>query len=204
MQTNDPSNMKWLTGTLTAAAMMLLQGQGVASPLADNWNVEGAHGELHIHGTLTEAACRLDMVSAWQDITLGDTPLSDLEHPGDLGRPVTFTLRLRDCVRSGGNLQDPRTGGFSWDPVQPIVTVRFNALADAGTPQLVKANGVSGIGLRITDAQGKYVRLGESSVPQFVTPGGDELVYNVQPERTPAPLMPGDYRAVVNFALDYD
>lgn len=38
---------------------------------ADNWNVDGANGVLHVRGALTESACRLEMTSAYQDVWLG-------------------------------------------------------------------------------------------------------------------------------------
>lgn len=143
----------------------------------DNWQVDGANGVLEVRGALTESACRLEMDSARQDIWLGDVATGRLAKVGDRGAAVVLELRLRDCLRGP---------------------------ADVDNPQLVKAQGVSGLGLRFLDAGGEDVRLGSRGKPLWLTPGSDTLTYQVAPERTAAPLMAGSYRAVVDSSLSYD
>ncbi|VTR51616.1 Uncharacterised protein [Serratia fonticola] len=77
-------------------------------------------------------------------------------------------------------------------------------MRDADNPQLVKAQGVSGLGLRLEDEHGRDVRLGSRGAPLLLTPGQDALTYRVAAERTPAGLVAGRYRAVVDFHLSYD
>ncbi|MBH3293421.1 type 1 fimbrial protein [Serratia marcescens] len=190
-----------LMAPLSLAAMLWLLP---ASQAADNWDVEGANGVLYIEGALTESACRLEMDSARQDIRLGDVSTGRLAQVGDRGVPVAFELRLRDCLRSPAVSRDERTGALSWAHDQPAVRVAFHAPADADNPQLVKAQGVSGLGLRLLDAQGRDVRLGSRGMPLWLTPGSDVLSYSVAPERTAAPLRAGSYRAMVDFSLSYD
>ena len=176
----------------------------VTAMSVDHWEVEGEHGELYVHGALTEGVCYLDMRSRWQEVELGSASTAKLQRPGDRGTPVTFTLRLRDCTRKGGSLLDKRSGKLTWDAIQPVVAVRFMAPADPDNPDLVKVSGVDGLGLRITDDQGRDIQLGEQGRAYFVAPAQDELVYQVSPERTLASLTTGPYRAVVNFSLEYD
>lgn len=172
--------------------------------LPDNWNVKGVNGALHISGDFVEGACRLDMTSQTQEVSLGNTSTEALQNPGDRGEPVAFTLRLRDCVRSGSEMLNTRSGNSSWDSLQPAISVTFLAPADADSPELVQVNGLTGLGLRIADSARRDVRLGERTLPQFVTPTNDALVYYVQPERTPAPLTTGTWQATVGFRLNYD
>ncbi|MFH7407602.1 fimbrial protein, partial [Pseudomonas syringae group genomosp. 7] len=54
---------------------------------ADNWQVDGAHGVLHVRGELTESACRLEMASAYQAVSLGNTATAQLAQAGDRGVP---------------------------------------------------------------------------------------------------------------------
>lgn len=82
--------------------------------------------------------------------------------------------------------------------------VSFRAPADADNPQLVKAQGVSGMGLRLLDAQGEDIRLGSRGKPLWLTPGSNVLNYNVMAERTGAPLRAGSFGATVDFSLNYD
>lgn len=175
-----------------------------AQAKADNWDVEGANGILYVHGTLMESACRLDMTSAQQDIALGDIGTGRLQAIGARGEPVQFELRLADCLRSPAGSRDERTGSLTWASNQPAVSVSFRAPRDVDNPQLLKAQGVSGLGLRLEDSNGHDVRLGSRGKPLLLTPGQNTLSYTVTPERTPAPLKVGDYRAVVNFYLSYD
>lgn len=192
-------------GLMTVVAPLVLTALSpLASANPDNWEVEGEHGELHVYGALTEGACRLDMASTFQQVEVGETPNARLRRVGNLGTPVTFRLQLRDCVRLGGRQRDLRTGSTTWDALQPVMQVSFVAPADVDTPGLVQVKGVSGIGLRIRDSQGRDIRLGDRGGPQFVTPANDALVYTVTPERTKAPLTTGSYRAVMDFRLNYD
>ncbi|WP_447872493.1 fimbrial protein [Serratia fonticola] len=187
-----------LMAPITLGAMVWLLPPAQAA--VDNWDIEGANGTLYVHGALTESACRLDMTSAHQDVALGEVGTGRLQTIG----AVRVELRLADCLRSPAGSRDVRTGGLTWADNQPAVTVSFNAPRDADNPQLLKARGVSGLGLRMENAQGEDVRLGSRGKPLLLTPGQNTLSYTVTPERTPAPLMAGSYRAVVNFHLSYD
>lgn len=191
-----------LMAPITLGAVMWLLPPAQAA--VDNWDVEGANGTLYVHGALTESACRLEMTSAYQDIALGDTGAGRLRTVGARGESIRFELRLEDCLRSPAGSRDVRTGGLTWADNQPAVTVSFRAARDADNPQLVKALGVSGLGLRLENAQGEDVRLGSRGKPLLLAPGQNTLSYTITPERTPAALMAGSYRAVVNFHLSYD
>ena len=191
-----------LMAPITLGAVLWLLPPAQAA--VDNWDVEGANGTLYVHGALTESACRLEMTSAHQDVTLGETGAGRLRTIGARGEPVRFELRLEDCLRSPAGSRDVRTGGLTWADNQPAVTVSFRAMRDADNPQLVKAQGVSGLGLRLENAQGEDVRLGSRGKPLLLTPGQNTLSYTITPERTPAALIAGCYRAVVDFHLSYD
>ncbi|MEL5629029.1 fimbrial protein [Serratia nevei] len=175
-----------------------------AQAAVDNWDVEGANGTLYVHGALTESACRLEMTSAHQDISLGETGSGRLRTVGARGEPIRFELRLEDCLHSPAGSRDVRTGSLTWADNQPAVTVSFRATRDADNPQLVKAQGVSGLGLRLENTQGEDVRLGSRGKPLLLTPGQNTLSYTITPERTPAALIVGSYQAVVDFHLSYD
>ncbi|MGK0667754.1 MULTISPECIES: fimbrial protein [Serratia] len=185
--------------SLTALLWLLPPAQA-----ADNWEVDGANGTLYVHGALTESACRLEMTSARQDIALGEVGTGQLKQVGDRGTPVRFELRLADCLRSPAGSRDLRTGGLIWAENQPAVTVSFRAIRDADNPQLIKAQGVSGLGLRMETVRGEDVRLGSRGKPLLLTPGQNSLSYVITPERTAANLAAGSYRAAVDFHLSYD
>ncbi|BEL77372.1 MULTISPECIES: fimbrial protein [Serratia] len=175
-----------------------------AAQAVDNWDVEGASGVLEIRGALTESACRLEMDSARQEVWLGEIATGRLARPGDRGVAVSFALRLRDCLRGPAASRDERTGARYAAADQPAVRVSFLAPADADNPQLARAEGVSGMGIRLLDGQGQDVRLGSRGEPLWLAPGNDTLSYRVAAERTAAPLTAGAYRALMTFNLSYD
>ncbi|MFP2423415.1 fimbrial protein [Pseudescherichia vulneris] len=192
---------KGIAALLIACAVGL---PSVACADPDTWNVEGGHGELHVYGEFVEGACRLDMASQNQEVTLGRIPTQILSKVGSRGEGIAFVLRLRDCVHIGGNMLDQRTGNHLWDRYQPMVSVTFIAPADVDTPELVKVEGITGMGLRMTDSAGRDIRLGQRGTPHFAAPGNDALIYRVQPERTAQALTSGEWRATVGFELNYD
>ncbi|MGJ3356047.1 fimbrial protein, partial [Providencia sp. Je.9.19] len=164
-------------------------------------DVDGAQGTLYVQGALTESACRLEMSSARQDIDLHEIGTGRLRTFGAAGDPVSFELRLADCLDSGVGLQDVRTGERLHSIGQPAVRVSFRSVRDADSPQWVKAHGVSGVGLRLLDEYGHDVRLGDRGQPLQLSQGENTLRYTVTPMRTAAPLNAGAYHAVVDFHL---
>nr|WP_238485016.1 fimbrial protein [Rahnella rivi] len=175
-----------------------------AAHSAGNWDVDGANGVLRVHGALTESACRLDMVSAWQDIDLGETGTGRLREVGAHGAPLGVQLTLKDCLPGPARNRDSHSGNLLWSESQPAVTVSFIGTADADNPQLVKVQGAGGLALRLTDPQGRDVRLGSRGAPLLLTPGQNTLTYTVTPERTRTALQAGAYWAQLNFHLSYD
>ena len=85
-----------------------------------------------------------------------------------------------------------------------MVSVAFLAPSDKDDPRLVKVQGVTGMGLRLTDALGRDVRLGARGEPLFLAHGSDTLTWQVQPTRTATALSNGAFRARVDFRLIYE
>lgn len=166
--------------------------------------VEGMSGLLEVSGSLHNSPCVLDMTSSYQTVDLNTVPRSQLERPGDQASPVAFQLRFLDCQRASGSLQNERTGNLVWSAYQPVVSVAFVAVADVDDPRLVQVQGITGMGLRITDASGREVPLGRRGEPLFLAHGSDMLTWHVQPTRTSAALGNGAFRAAVDFRLIYE
>lgn len=197
-------NKQWPPITMYIHVMLCIVIFTCASARADDWNVEGEHGELHVYGALTEGACQINMESRDQQIDLGYISNSALRHPGDSGKPVYFEIKLDRCIRSGGVQTDRYKGGLVWDSQQPVVTLSFLAQSDPAMPTLIKANGISGLGLRIEDSLHRTVTPGERGEPLFLTPGSNVLAYTVTPVRTEGLLTTGFFQATVNFQVNYD
>lgn len=195
---------QWTTLFMSVLAALISLALTQTTRATDDWNVDGEHGELHVYGLLTEGACHLDMTSNFQQVGLGNIASSTLKITGSEGRKVPFQVKLTGCSRSGGDQSDRYHGTTSWDAIQPVVTLSFTGVRDPNMPALLKVNGVSGIGLKLSDPQGRTVRLGERGLPLIIAPGDNELVYTVEAVRTSAPLGTGTFHAVSNFEVSYD
>lgn len=180
---------------------VLLSGKSCA---ASDWDVDGEHGYLSLSGLLSEGACSLDMSSAHQDVNLGLIGRNKLRQPGDRGMPMFFTIRLRGCARTGGDETDIYSAVEVTDAVRPVVTLRFTGVADSERPVLFSTTGVTGIGLMLTDSEGRVVHPGMPGEPQILQTGDNVLAYTVTPVRTSAPLSEGGFRAVISFEVSYD
>jgi type 1 fimbria pilin len=170
----------------------------------DDEGIDGQRGRLNITGSMHESACSLEMTSRYQTIDLGAVSTSQLQRPGDQATSMAFQLRFQDCHRTAGSIRSERTGNLAWSAHQPVLSVALIAPADADDPRLVKVQGITGMGLRLTDALGRDVQLGFRGEPLFLTEGSNSQVWNVQPTRTSAPLTSGAFRAVVDFRLSYE
>lgn len=166
--------------------------------------LDGETGVLHVHGSLTESPCRLEMASAWQAVNLGNTSSALLQQAGDQGQTVPVQFRLRDCQAITARNRDDRTGNLLWSHNQPAVSVRFTAPVDPYNPQLMAVTGTSGLALRLKDEYGRDVRPGSRGVPLLLNPGQDTLTYTLAPVRTAAPLRAGTWHALINVGLEYD
>lgn len=180
----------------------------VSTPISalavESYGVDGMRGELHVHGFLTESACRLDMTSAWQDVDMGSLATGKLKEMGDSGAPIRVAFRLQDCLISPSRTRDMRTGNTLWNLSSPSVTIRFTAPADTTNPALIRVSGAEGVALKFIDPAGRDVRINDRGVPLLLTPGHNELNYQLIPVRTSAPLLAGAWQTMISVGLSYD
>lgn len=199
---NEPRGRN--TGAFFAMALLaglMISGDGVA---ANNWKTEGAHGQIYVSGALLAGACGLAMDSAAQDVWLGETSTAILQKTGDEGASVPVALRLTGCLPVAASSVDRRTGNVVWSRSEPAISVSFYAPVAPEVPEYILADGVSGLAIRLRDGTGKTVRLNERGAPSLAYPGDNTLRYVLTPVRTPAPLLAGAWRAVINFGVSYD
>ncbi len=171
---------------------------------ASSWGIDGLMGKIQVRGVLTESACRLDLNSSYQEIDLGTLPTGHFQNVGDSGNPVSFSIVLRDCLRSGTSNDDPLSGLKVLDRYQPSVTLHFLATVTAENENIIPMKGVDGIGLVISDKYHKTVKPGHGGRPLLITPGQDTLKYYVTPVRILGPLHAGTFRGNILFYMSYD
>lgn len=163
--------------------------------VADEYRANGGQGgELHISGSFLEAPCGLVMRSEFQDVLLDSSVIASLQKPGDTGEAKQITFHLVGCKTAQG--QSKLTGRDA--------TIRFLSVADPDEPTLFRMNGITGIGLRLQDKNGRLVVPGETRKPLFSSSAMDALTYTVVLVRTKAPLSTGNFEATVDFGMSYE
>ncbi|EOC1341030.1 fimbrial protein [Cronobacter dublinensis] len=190
--------MKRMTRIIALGAAL-----GVTAPVMADEPVSADGGALYVHGVMRENTCRLEMDSAWQDVDLGDISRADVSLVGKMAKPVTVTLYLRDCPEIPTRSANITPLTHTRSAQQPGYQARFVAPTDAFNPDLIKVTGASGIGLRLKDSRGKTVKMSRQADTVLLNPGQDSMTYTLQVERTNASLVPGPYRALIDFSMIY-
>lgn len=181
--------------------ILLILAAGNAPSFATE--VQGNSGWLVISGAMHEIPCRMVMSSAQQIIDLPVLGSNDLQRPGDVAEPTSFSLQLEGCSRKAGTLMNVQNNTLAWSSQQPLATLTFFGLADSYAPDLFQVKGAKGIDLRLWDASGQVLRPGIAGTPLFLTPGDNKLKFTVAPVRTPTELVPSAFRTTLDFQIYY-
>ncbi|MFU2317535.1 fimbrial protein [Rahnella sp. PCH160] len=115
----DPT--RFLAGVVMAGGIVW----SASCAAVDDWNIQGEHGELQIHGSMMEAPCLLDMRSEFQDVKMDSSAIANLHNTGDTGLPVRVTFRLLGCFAARAAIKE-----------MPFVS--FQSPADPDEPTLLK------------------------------------------------------------------
>lgn len=170
----------------------------------DNWNVDGLNGELRVHAALLASPCSLSAESTEQTVSLGDIPLWQLSGTEGLSESVPVHLILEDCL-SGSTVRDREHGNtLTWLPDQQVVMMNVIGDEDPDDHRFYRLHGSSrGVAMRLEDDRHHLVIPGETSWPQVLKPGRNDLTLHASVSRTGDELAVGDFRAVVNIGLEY-
>ena len=194
-----------LTGLYAALISVLLASCPAVSLAGEHKeHLERIDGEIYVYGAMTENACRLETDSAWQRVDMGNISTARLQNPGDRGRPVSVTFQLKDCLPAGARNVDGQSNSLLWGREQPAMNMRFLAVTDSLNPELIALKGVSGLGLRLQDSEGRDIHPDGQGRPVLLDPGQNALTYTLTPVRTLAPLQGGAWHSLINVGLDYE
>ncbi|EBH1886804.1 hypothetical protein FKD80_20945 [Salmonella enterica] len=174
-----------------------------AFAVTDYWDVDGANGTLYIHGTLVENACHLDMNSAYQEINLGSLSTEHFNRPGDQGHAVPFEIKLEKCFNITGTAYGTPSLHKIRYTGQPLVEVYFSAVADNYNHELIRMEGVSGVGIRIMDQFRNNIAINSFDKTTELTAGDNILSFRLAPEKTTDSLSVGKFNSLFNFHLKY-
>lgn len=190
----------------TTLMLWLLTAGIVSAAGAANWDTDGLNGGLRATGTLVASPCVLLPESAEQYIDLSSTVAWGLERPGSTTSPVQVYIKLDRCPGEFHFMRDHQLmRGSTMLNGQSAVKMTIYGEVEPTDGRFFRVHGgVEGVALRLSDRQGELLRPGMQSRPQVLNPGRNDLVFQAQLWRLPAPLMANEWRSVVNIGLEYE
>ncbi|WP_419236861.1 fimbrial protein [Serratia fonticola] len=151
-----------------------------------------AEGTLKMQGSIVETACAIDLGSRDQTIDMGSLSISQLLRDGQsAARP--FTIRLVNCALEKQNDHRPDWQYFRITFDGPHERGLFNVSGQA-----------TGIGLEIRNQNNELSVPGSAMLPQQLTPGSRDLIYQLRLVANQQPLAAGQYNSQLAFKLDYE
>lgn len=193
--------LRWIPviiGVMTI--LMMKQSQ------ADNWNVDGMHGEFVVSGDLISAPCYLAPGYEEQFFDFGVNSTRQLTKVGAMTPPETLLIVLEGCPESLLRSDDT---GYQQTVLQlsnqSTVRVTLHAEADSSTGRLFALYGTTtGLALRVEDRDSFQFTPGMKSRPQILTPGRNEIVLNAQLIRTSLHMEAGEWASSMGIELEYE
>ncbi|WP_414499831.1 MULTISPECIES: fimbrial protein [unclassified Zymobacter] len=202
-----------LTHAIFRQTLALLIGTAALLPTAvqaahkdlDPFQVQGLHGDVHFGGAIIAAPCRVSFDSLEQTVSMGEQNTSHFHRVGDETAPVSFVIRLQDCLHSH-RVVNPYTMSHDTNTEGSLVRITFiGEGADPRAPELLGGTGLSGVGLRIMDSEGRLIPLGQSSDPLPLHFDNDTVPFKVslQSYAPQQEIQLGRFHAMTTFRLSY-
>ncbi|MNP51935.1 Fimbria A protein precursor [compost metagenome] len=91
------------------------------------------------------------------------------------------------------------------------VTATFTGAASVGNPDMLGITGsAKGASIAITDGSGTLIKFGEASTKQIIQDGSNTIAFSAYLQgdmssdgTTGAPIVPGEFSSIANYALNY-
>ncbi|MCK7230260.1 type 1 fimbrial protein [Enterobacter asburiae] len=174
-------NAKKIALTIAMASVFAM---GAANAATDQ-----GHGTVTFTGSIIDAPCSITPESADQTVDLGQVSNLALKDGGK-SVPQTFTIKLTQCdVTTKKTVKTTFAGTES--------TAQTGLLALTGTAK--------GASIAIVSATGTVIPLGTPSAAQTLLTGDNNLEFSayLQGDGASATIVPGTFKSVANFTLDY-
>ncbi|HDG9775435.1 TPA: type 1 fimbrial protein [Raoultella planticola] len=173
----------------TVLAVSLAFGIASFAHAAEDAYKDQGHGTVTFTGAIIDAPCSIDPDTIDQTVNLGQVSNVALNNKGT-STPKNFEIRLEKC-----NIGDK---GKS-------VTAKFTG-AEGGTAGMLGMTGsAKGASIAMVDGSGKLIELGKANSAQSLQNGNNTLLFAayLQGDGDAAGVVPGDFKSVANFTLDY-
>ena len=173
------------------------------------YHAERQNGVVHFRGAVMASPCILDSASQEQDIAMGDISARQFHQAGDQSKQVTFVVKMKDCLTGAyeyhRDLPGEMTGNRNrvYTTGEQVISLSFSGETDDVNPDLLKVQGVRGLGLRLMDHNGKPLSLNQTHNPYLLPSGDSNLTFIAALESTQKYTGAGSYYGMVRLMLEY-
>lgn len=155
-------------------------------------------GRIHFTGTVINAPCSVAPGDADINVDMGQIANKVLETGNKYSQNVGYTIHLQDCDLAS------QTAGDVEYPAMSKVGVTFGGTADSSVSELVANTGsAKGAAIRLIDANGDLLKVGDTSKDINLVTGNNELVFAARVEANNQPVSTGTIVSQATYALNY-
>lgn len=155
-------------------------------------------GRIHFTGTVINAPCSIAPGDEDINVDLGQVANKVLEAGNKYSRNVNYTIHLQDCSLSAAKVSDVDY------PAVSKVTVKFGGAGDSKNGDLLaNTGGAQGAGIRLIDANGALLKVGDTSSAISLTDGDNDLTFAARLEANGDKVKVGPVKGQATYALNY-
>lgn len=167
------------------------------APTAPSGADQGS-GRIHFTGTVINAPCSIAAGDEDINVNMGQVANKVLESGNKYSQNVNYTIHLQDCDLTA------QTAGTVAYPAMSKVAVSFAGTPDSGLAELLATTGsAKGAGIRLIDANGDLLKVGDTSKDINLVTGNNELVFAARVEANSKPVSTGTIVSQATYALNY-
>ncbi|MDD0972843.1 fimbrial protein [Pseudomonas fontis] len=153
-----------------------------------------AQGRLALHGIIIDVPCNIQVGDQRQVLEMGNVPIAQIVRDGE-SVSVPFAIGLRDC-----HLNDQSTQASMLRAPQQF-HMRFDGIEEGG--RFALSGSLSGVALKIQDAQGREVSPGVPTEAALLKAGDVDVHYSLSLVGNGKLLKAGEHRTTVGFQVIY-
>lgn len=167
------------------------------TPTAPSGADQGS-GRIHFTGTVINAPCSIAAGDEDINVNMGQVANKVLESGNKYSQNVNYTIHLQDCDLTA------QTAGAVAYPAMSKVAVSFAGTPDSSLSELLANTGsAKGAGIRLIDANGDLLKVGDTSKDINLVTGNNELVFAARVEANSQPVSTGTIVSQATYALNY-
>ncbi|MGJ3353942.1 fimbrial protein [Providencia sp. Je.9.19] len=184
---------------LTKIALATIIVSSFAAGIANAATVDQGSGVINFTGKVINAPCSLPG-DGTVNVDLGQVANKVLETGNKYSQQVQYTIALENCDL--GEVKD--ASDVVLFPAVSKVKVTFTGTPDTAKKDLLANTGTSkGVGVRLINADGAMMKVGDTSVEIPLTDGPNKLTFNARVEANGSKVETGSIISQATYALNY-